>query len=120
MVSSVQLYSLTSENKLLVEKLQYSGKSSSATMYNAGDTDDKELLINPTNNLAGATVKTSEDAVSLMKSVQAGTHLNICLLYTRGLAYPEFVKKVIAMMMILLILIMSYTITGLTFQVLLA
>ncbi|KAH9707768.1 WPP domain-interacting tail-anchored protein 2 [Citrus sinensis] len=65
-----QVYSLTSENKLLVEKLQYSGKSSSATMYNAGDTDDKELLINPTNNLAGATVKTSEDAVSLMKSVQ--------------------------------------------------
>lgn len=77
----MQLYSLTSENKLLVEKLQYTGKSSSATMYDTGDTDDKELLINHSKDWAGATMIASEDAFSLTKSVQAGTHLNINLLY---------------------------------------
>lgn len=77
---SVQLHSLKNENKLLVEKLQYTGKSSSATMHDTGGADDKEM---PTSNkdMIVANMKASEAVVSPTKSIQAGTLLSILLLY---------------------------------------
>ncbi|KAJ4710672.1 WPP domain-interacting tail-anchored protein [Melia azedarach] len=64
-----QLHSLKNENKLLVEKLQYTGKSSSATMHDTGGADDKEM---PTSNkdMIVANMKASEAVVSPTKSIQ--------------------------------------------------
>ncbi|KAL5828556.1 hypothetical protein ACOSQ3_018024 [Xanthoceras sorbifolium] len=68
-----QLYALTKENKLLVEKVLYADKNTSASVHNIGDDDNKELAFSKNDSVHATYMKASEDVVSLTKSSQAGT-----------------------------------------------
>lgn len=69
---SLQLHALTKENKLLVEKLRYADKNTSATMPNIGDGDNKELEFLENDIIHATYMKASEDVGSLTNSSQAG------------------------------------------------
>ncbi|KAL5761554.1 hypothetical protein ACOSP7_017818 [Xanthoceras sorbifolium] len=65
-----QLYALTKENKLLVEKVLYADKNTSASVHNIGDDDNKELAFSKNDSVHATYMKASEDVVSLTKSSQ--------------------------------------------------
>ncbi|KAK4846729.1 hypothetical protein QYF36_021348 [Acer negundo] len=88
-----QLYTLTKENKLLVGKVLYADKNASATMHNFGDGDNNELEFSKNDSIHATHMKASDDVVSLAKSSEAGTLLDLIhSLQIVYFAYPELVK----------------------------
>ncbi|XP_044490188.1 WPP domain-interacting tail-anchored protein 2 isoform X3 [Mangifera indica] len=67
-----QVYSLTEQNKLLLEKLLYTEKKDYTTIQNSKDGDNKELTFSKNDLIHSNCMNTCEGSESLAQSIQAG------------------------------------------------
>lgn len=78
----MQLFSLTRENKLLVEKLRNAKSEAHTIIHKYGDVDVKKVPFSESNLSNETFGKASEEAMSLSKSSQAGTFWDlICFIF---------------------------------------
>lgn len=77
----MQLFSLTRENKLLVEKLRNAKSEAHTIIHKYGDVDVKKVPFSESNLSNETFGKASEEAMSLSKSSQAGTFWDLICFY---------------------------------------